>query len=73
MEDHVPLNNFDLLYYDANVLRLPAEKRKEHHEQVDRLITELSRTVREKTEIKIMKVVKGWIVCQIHDPAQDID
>jgi hypothetical protein len=55
----VPLNNTELQYYDANVLRLPADKRKEYHEQVDRLITELSRTVREKTEIKITKVVKA--------------
>jgi hypothetical protein len=55
----VPLNNTELQYYDSNVLRLPADKRKEYHEQVDRLITELSRTVREKTEIKITKVVKA--------------
>jgi hypothetical protein len=55
----VPLNNTELQYYDFNVLRLPADKRKEYHEQVDRLITELSRTVREKTAIKITKVVKA--------------
>ncbi|XUM22725.1 CBASS oligonucleotide cyclase [Bradyrhizobium oligotrophicum S58] len=55
----MPLNNTQLQYYDSNVLRLPAEKRKEYHEQVDRLITELSRTVREKTAIKITKVVKA--------------
>jgi hypothetical protein len=55
----VPLNNTELQYYDANVLRLPADKRKEYHEQVDRLIAELSRTVREKTTIKITKVVKA--------------
>ncbi len=59
MEGHVPLNNTELRYYDANVLRVPADKRKEYHEQVDRLISELSRTVREKTEIKITKVVKA--------------
>jgi hypothetical protein len=55
----VPLNNTELQYYDSNVLRLPADKRKEYHEQVDRLIAELSRTVREKTAIKITKVVKA--------------
>lgn len=55
----MPLNNTELRYYDANVLRVPADKRKEYHEQVDRLISELSRTVREKTEIKITKVVKA--------------
>lgn len=55
----MPLNNTELQYYDFNVLRLPADKRKEYHEQVDRLIAELSRTVREKTAIKITKVVKA--------------
>jgi Second Messenger Oligonucleotide or Dinucleotide Synthetase domain len=55
----VPLNNTELQYYDSNLLRLPADKRKAYHEQVDRLIAELSRTVREKTEIKITKVVKA--------------
>lgn len=55
----MPLNNTELQYYDTEVLRLPADKRKEYHEQVDRLITELSRTVREKTKIKITKVVKA--------------
>lgn len=53
------LTNTELRYYDSNVLRLPADKRKEYHGQVDRLITELSRSVREKTEIKITKVVKA--------------
>jgi hypothetical protein len=55
----VPLSNTALTYYDSNVLRLPAEKRKEYHEQVDRLVTELSRSIRDKTEIKITKVVKA--------------
>jgi hypothetical protein len=53
----VPLNNTELQYYDSNVLRLPADIRNKYHEQIDRLIAELSRTVREKTEIKITKVV----------------
>lgn len=55
----MPLNNTQLLYYDHNVLRLPADKRKAYHEQVDRLIAELSRSIRDKTEIKITKVVKA--------------
>ena len=55
----MPLNNTELRYYDSNVLRLPADKRKEYHAQVDRLITELSRAVRQKTKIKITKVVKA--------------
>ena len=53
------LSNTALRYYDSNVLRLPADKRKEYHEQVDRLITELCKSVRDKTEIKITKVVKA--------------
>lgn len=53
------LSNTELRYYDGNVLRLPADKRKEYHAQVDRLITELCKRVRDKTEIKITKVVKA--------------
>lgn len=53
------LSNTQLRYYDSNILRLPADKRKEYHEQVDRLITELCKTIRNKTEIKITKVVKA--------------
>jgi hypothetical protein len=32
----VPLTNTQIRYYDSNVLRLPADKRKEYDEQVDR-------------------------------------
>jgi len=53
------LSNTELRYYDGNVLRLPADKRKDYHAQVDRLITELCKSVRDKTEIKITKVVKA--------------
>ena len=53
------LSNTELRYYDSNVLRLPADKRKEYHAQVDRLIAELCKSVRDKTEIKITKVVKA--------------
>lgn len=53
------LNDAQLRRYDSNVLRLPAEKRKEYHEQVDRLIDNLCKNVRNKTEIKITKVVKA--------------
>lgn len=55
----MPLSNTQLKYYDSNVLRLPADKRKEYHTQVDRLIDELRKSVRDKTEIKITKVVKA--------------
>lgn len=53
------LNNTEIRYYDSNVLRLPADKRKEYHEQVDRLVSELGKRLREQTEIKITKVVKA--------------
>lgn len=55
----MPLSNSKLSYYDSNVLRLPADKRTEYHAQVDRLISELSSSLRDKTEIKITKVVKA--------------
>lgn len=55
----MPLSNTELRYYDSNVLRLPADKRAEYHKQVDRLVDELRKSVRDKTEIKITKVVKA--------------
>lgn len=53
------LNNTEIRYYDSNVLRLPTDKRTEYHGQVDRLVTELSRSLKEQSEIKITKVVKA--------------
>ena len=41
------LSNTQLRFYDSNVLRLPADKRKEYHAQVDRLIAELCKSVRD--------------------------
>jgi len=55
----VSLNNTEIRYYDSNVLRLPADKRKEYHAQVDRLVAALSKQLHEQTEIKITKVVKA--------------
>jgi hypothetical protein len=55
----MPLSNAHLCYYDSNVLRLPADKRKTYHAQVDRLVDELSRSIRDETEIKITKLVKA--------------
>ena len=57
------LNKTEIRYNDSNVLRLPADKRKEYHEQVDRLVTELSKRLHDQTEIKITKVVKAgrWL------------
>jgi len=53
------LSNTEFRYYDSNILRLPTDKRTEYHGQVDRLIDELRKRVRDKTEIKITKVVKA--------------
>ena len=53
------LSNTEIRYYDSNVLRLPADKRKEYHEQVDRLVTELSKRLKDQSEIKITRVVKA--------------
>jgi tRNA nucleotidyltransferase (CCA-adding enzyme) len=53
------LSNTQVRYYDSNVLRLPADKRTEYHAQVDRLITELCKHVRNDSGIKITKVVKA--------------
>jgi hypothetical protein len=55
----MPLNDTELRNYDSNVLRLPADKRTAYHAQVDRLVAELSKTVRSKTSINITKVVKA--------------
>ena len=53
------LSNTQLRYYDSDVLRLPADKRTEYHAQVERLINNLCRNVRDKTTIKITRVVKA--------------
>jgi hypothetical protein len=55
----MPLTNTQLIYYDSNILRLSENKRKEYHAQVDRLVSELSKSIRDKTEIKITKVIKA--------------
>lgn len=55
----MPLTNTQLQYYDSNLLRLPADKRKEYHAQVDRLVQNLCRNVRDKTEITITRVIKA--------------
>ncbi len=53
------LSNTEFRYYDSNILRLPTDKRTQYHAQVDRLVDELRKSVRDKTEIKITKVVKA--------------
>lgn len=58
-EENLSLSNTEIRYYDSTVLRLPADKRKEYHAQVDRLICALTTRVHEQSEIKIAKVVKA--------------
>lgn len=53
------LNNTEIRYYDGNVLRLPAEKRTAYHQQVDRLISELSKKLKDQNKLTITKVVKA--------------
>lgn len=55
----MPLTNTQIKYYDSNVLRLPADKRTEYHAQVDRLVVELGKTLKGRTDIKITKVLKA--------------
>lgn len=58
-EDDLSLSNIEMRYYDSAVLRLPADKRTEYHEQVDRLISALTKRLHEQSDIKITKVVKA--------------
>lgn len=55
----MPLSNTEIRYYDHNVLRLPTDKRKEYHAQVDRLVSALSTRLQEQSDIRITKVVKA--------------
>ncbi len=75
----MPLTNTELLNYDHNILRLPAEKRTEYHGQVDRLVDELSKTLKNRTDIKITKVLKAGsfakftILRRTNDDPVDVD
>ena len=55
----MPLTNKQLRYYDSEVLRLPGEKRTEYHAQVDILVANLNKRLKERTDIKITRVVKA--------------
>ena len=55
----MPLTNTQMRYYDANVLRLPADKRLEYHAQVDRLVEHLQKKIKENTEFRVTRVVKA--------------
>jgi len=75
----MPLSNMEIEYFDRNVLRLPAEKRKEYHAQVDNLINELKKRITEKSKLKVTKVVKAGsfakytILRKVDDYPTDID
>lgn len=75
----MPLSNTQFKYYDSNVLRLPADKRKEYHAQVDRLIAALTSKLKEQTELKVTKVVKAGsfakytILRKTNDDPVDVD
>jgi len=75
----MPLSNSQLRYYDANVLRLPQDTRTEYHAQVDYLVQELSSRLRDKSKIKITKVVKAGsfakhtILRKTSEDAVDVD
>lgn len=55
----MPLKNSQLKAYDADVLRLPQDQRKEYHAQVDRLVKNLKDHLKATTAIKITRVVKA--------------
>ncbi|EGS5615529.1 nucleotidyltransferase [Salmonella enterica] len=73
------LSNTALEYFDHNVLRLPGEKRKEYHAQVDNLVSELKKRITDKSKLKVKKVVKAGsfakytILRKIDDYPTDVD
>lgn len=75
----MPLNNTQLRYYDSNVLRLPADKRTEYHQQVDRLIDHLRGKIKEHTSFRISRVMKAGsfakftILRKTHEDPLDVD
>jgi len=55
----VPLTNTQLRYYDAEVLRLPRDKRITYNAQVDRLIAHLQEKIAAHTLLRVIRVVKA--------------
>lgn len=55
----MPLLNKELQYYDSNILRLEEDRRKKYHEQVDSLIKNLRREIKNQSELRIVRVVKA--------------
>ena len=75
----MPLSNSELEYFDHNVLRLPGEKRKDYHAQVDNLVSELKKRITDKSKLKVTKVVKAGsfakytILRKVDDYPTDVD
>ena len=75
----MPLSNTEFEYFDHNVLRLPGEKRKEYHAQVDNLVSELKKRITDNSKLKVTKVVKAGsfakytILRKIDDYPTDVD
>ena len=75
----MPLTNSQLRHYDSRVLRLPDDKRRDYHRQVDWLISSLSRKLTANTTVKVTKVVKAGsfakftILRKSNDDPVDVD
>ena len=75
----MPLTNSQLRHYDSKVLRLPDDKRKDYHRQVDWLIDNLSRKLAANTTVRVTKVVKAGsfakftILRKSNDDPVDVD
>ena len=60
-------------------MRLPGEKRKEYHAQVDNLVSELKKRITDKSKLKVTKVVKAGsfakftILRKVDDYPTDVD
>lgn len=55
----MPLTNSRLRDYDSNVLRLPNDRRKEYHRQVDNLVMRLGSELAASSDLKVTKVMKA--------------
>ena len=75
----MPLTNSRLRDYDSNILRLPDDKRKAYHGQVDYLVERLDKELVANTDLKVTKVMKAGSFAKhtilrrsAHDPV-DVD
>lgn len=75
----MPLTDSQLRHYDSSVLRLPDDKRKDYHRQVDWLVSSLGRALQASTSVEITKVVKAGsfakftILRKTNDDPVDVD